>query len=90
MGDFNTYASFRCIVNTNVSSLYDPGLNDENKEKLSAMLNEPDSAIELLHDGKTFSRKVYVRGAVREEIDGPIGEEFERETPLGKIKVLPN
>ncbi len=68
--------------------LYDrAGFNDEDKGKLSAMLNEPDYTIEHFNDGKTFSRKVFVMGTLREEVHGPIGEEFERETPLGKIKV---
>lgn len=66
--------------------MYDPGLTDENKE-FFAMLNERNFTVELFLNGKTVSRKVYVMGTLKEEMHGPLGEEFERETPLGKIRV---
>ncbi len=56
-------------------------------DKLRALASNPDTILEIQTDGSVFNRKTWISGEMKQEQDGVIGEEYERDSNFGRIKV---
>ncbi len=63
------------------------GLPGDKVEKLRALVSNADTILEIQTDGSVFNRKTYVNGEMRQEQEGKVGEDYEREGVFGKVKV---